>query len=104
MAVHGLGGDAFDTWEDEINIWLRDFVPSQTPSARVTSFGHDSIIAFSKSVAGIEELAPDLVNRLNNAIKNARRTTGLALFLSSHASRIPKLDWFCEPRDPKYTL
>ena len=71
VAVLGLGDDAYDTWEDEINIWLRDFVPSQIPSARVMSFGHDSFIAFSKSVAGIEDLAADLLNRLNIATKNA---------------------------------
>ena len=27
-AVHGLGGDADSTWDNEGNIWLRDFEPS----------------------------------------------------------------------------
>ena len=70
MAVHGLGGDAYSTWEDEGKIWLRDFVPSHIPRARVMSFGYDSRVAFTKSVAGVEDLAADLLNR----IKDRRRT------------------------------
>ena len=72
MAIHGLGGDAYSRWEDEGNIWLRDFVPSQIPSARAMSSGHDSLIAFGKSVAGIEDFAADLLDILSNAMKNAR--------------------------------
>ena len=70
VAVHGLGGDAYRTWEDEGKIWLRDFVPSQIPSVRVMSFGYDSFTAFSKSVTGIEDFAADLLNRM----KDERRT------------------------------
>ena len=57
-------------------MWLRDFVPSQIPSARAMSLGHYSLIAFSKSVAGIEDFAADLLNRLDNATKNARPNAG----------------------------
>ena len=70
MAVHGLGGDAYGTWEDEGHLWLRGFVPSQIPSIRVISFSYDSLVAFSKSVAGIEDFAADLLNRR----KDERRT------------------------------
>ena len=70
MAVLGLGGDAYRTWEDEGNIWLRHFVPSQIPRVRVMSFGYDSFTAFSKSVAEIEDFAADLLNRM----KDERRT------------------------------
>ena len=68
VAVHGLGGDAYDTWEDGINIWLQDFVPSQIPSARVMAFGCDSFIAFSKSVAGIEAFTPHWVKPPNGSV------------------------------------
>ena len=65
VAVHGLQGDAFKTWEDENgSLWLRDFLPKELPSAHIMTFGYDSTVAFSKSVAEIEDKALDLLNRL----------------------------------------
>ena len=69
VAVHGLGGDAFGTWEDEGKLWLQDFIPSQIPKVRIMSFGYNSLVAFSKSVAGIEDFAADLLNRLKEERK-----------------------------------
>ena len=66
VAVHGLQGDAFKTWEHENNtLWLRDLLPAEIPSARIMTFGYESTIAFSKSVAHIEDKALDLLNRLS---------------------------------------
>lgn len=65
VAVHGLQGDAFKTWEHENgSLWLRDFLAKDLPFARVMTFGYDSTVAFSKSVAQIEDKALDLLNRL----------------------------------------
>jgi hypothetical protein len=67
VAIHGLGGDAYDTWADsDQKIWLRDFLPSQVQNARIMSYGYNSVVAFSKSVAGIDEFAQDLLNRLED--------------------------------------
>ena len=33
--------------------WLEDFLPEQIPNARIMSYGYDSTVQFSKSVAGI---------------------------------------------------
>ena len=66
VAVHGLQGDAFKTWEHENNtLWLRDLLPAKIPTARIMTFGYESTIAFSKSVAHIEDKALDLLNRLS---------------------------------------
>ncbi|ERF71993.1 hypothetical protein EPUS_07463 [Endocarpon pusillum Z07020] len=65
IAVHGLGGDAFETWTDAgYKLWLRDFIPSFLPKARIITFGYDSKWAFSRSIAGIDDFALDLLNRL----------------------------------------
>lgn len=69
MAVHGLSGDWESTWTDPDsgNLWLRDFLPSQFPSLklRIWSFGYDSAIAFTNSVADIDDAAKALVNALD---------------------------------------
>src|SRR5271154_6866626 len=40
VAVHGITGDAYDTWTHKNGkLWLRDFVPEDFPGARVFSFG-----------------------------------------------------------------
>jgi hypothetical protein len=69
VAVHGLNGSARKTWTDKESgkFWLEDFLPHAIPSARIMTFGYDSSLAFSKSKAGIENFARDLLNRLKAA-------------------------------------
>ena len=68
VAVHGLCGDPFETWTEEISgkLWLRDFLPSQVPNTRIISYGYDSSVAFSKSEIKLADVAVDLLNRLND--------------------------------------
>ncbi|MCJ1309721.1 hypothetical protein MMC25_003381 [Agyrium rufum] len=67
VAVHGLQGDAYETWEhDNGSLWLRDFLPQDLPLARIMTFGYDSTVAFSKSVAKIEDKALGLLNRISS--------------------------------------
>jgi hypothetical protein len=77
IAVHGLQGDAYETWADGSKIWLRDFLPSQVPSARIMSYGYDSIVAFSKSISGIDEFAADLLARVCCKRNSAQVTSSL---------------------------
>ena len=67
VAVHGLCGDPYDTWTNEVSkkLWLRDFLPSQVSNTRIMSFGYGSLVAFSKSEIEISDVAVDLLNRLN---------------------------------------
>ena len=68
VAVHGLGGGPFETWAEETSgkLWLRDFLPSQVPNTRITSYGYDSSVAFSKSEIELCDVARDLLNRLDD--------------------------------------
>ena len=53
------------TWTAENGkLWLRDFLPSQLPSARIMSFGYNSDTFLSKAVADIEDVASMLLNGL----------------------------------------
>ena len=66
VAVHGLQGDAYKTWaHDNGSLWLRDFLPADIPNARIMTFGYDSSVAFSRSVAKIEDKALELLNHLS---------------------------------------
>lgn len=66
MAVHGLNGTARKTWTERESgkFWLEDFLPDAFPSVRTMTFGYDSGLAFSRSKAGVENFARDLLNRL----------------------------------------
>lgn len=80
VAVHGLQGDAYKTWEHENScLWLRDLLPAEIPNARIMTFGYDSSVAFSKSVAKIR------IKHLNFSITSA--PSGLLLSLAIHRSR-----------------
>lgn len=62
VAVHGLRGDAFKTWEHENGSnWLKDFLPADIPSARIMAFGYE----FSKSFAKLEDKSLELLNCLS---------------------------------------
>lgn len=66
MAVHGLGGHPVRTWQhaETRASWLQDFIPQDIENARVISYGYSSVVAFSKSTAGVDEFARDLLERL----------------------------------------
>lgn len=61
MAIHGLGGHPFKTWTEGDALWLRDFLPSSIPEARILTYGYDSGVAFNKSASGISDFARDLL-------------------------------------------
>ena len=71
VAVHGLGGDKYGTWEDNGKIWLREFLPAKVPNARIMTYGYKSVVAFSKSISEVEDFAVDLLNRLGWGARNA---------------------------------
>ena len=69
--MHGLNPTntefhAEQTWTAEGKLWLRDFLPSRVPTARVLLFGYNSNVAFETSTAGVLEQGENLLNRLKS--------------------------------------
>jgi hypothetical protein len=69
VAVHGLNPKGKEyhaeaTFTSGDKLWLRDFLPSQLPQARILLFGYNSNVCFQASAAGVREQAANLLNRL----------------------------------------
>ena len=83
VAVHGLGGDWEKTWTDDNGaLWLRDFLPSQLPPARIMSYGYNSRTAFSKAVTDINDEAAMLLDRLVGERQSKGQKTRPIIFVS----------------------
>lgn len=66
VAVHGLLDDPYHAWEDGGRNWLRDadFLPHLIPLARIMTYGYNSTVALSQSIAGVDQFAETLLNYL----------------------------------------
>jgi hypothetical protein len=52
-------------WKGNERVWLRDFLPARIPSARVISYGYDSLDLFSNvSAERLKNQARVFLNRL----------------------------------------
>jgi len=62
-------GKSFSTWTDPKSglMWLRDFLPKDIPTARISTFGYDAEI-FGRSVLKLGDVA----NNLLAAIRSIR--------------------------------
>ncbi|KAI9665348.1 MAG: hypothetical protein M1831_001785 [Alyxoria varia] len=68
VAVHGLGGDAFDTWTNPKSgfLWLRDSLPSSLQSLRIFSFGYNANLFVNGASGRSFTFAEDLLAQLND--------------------------------------
>ena len=69
VALHGINGHYRKTWTatpvvGKPKIWLEDFLPEQIPNARIMSYGYNSTVQLSKSVADIGTFAEQLLHSL----------------------------------------
>ncbi|RSL40453.1 hypothetical protein CEP54_016115 [Fusarium duplospermum] len=70
-AIHGLGGNAIDTWTAKNGkMWLRDYLPSTGyfSKSRVMTFGYDSDLTSKKSVMTVDSWADSLLRYLGLAL------------------------------------
>ncbi|CAG9982688.1 unnamed protein product [Clonostachys byssicola] len=70
VAIHGLGGHPIKTWRSGKSVWLRDFLPSAIPEARIFTFGYSSKTTFAKTVSEIGDFARELLERLLSVRRN----------------------------------
>ncbi|OBT68576.1 hypothetical protein VE03_01776 [Pseudogymnoascus sp. 23342-1-I1] len=85
-AVHGLNGNAFQTWTAKANgkMWLRDLLPYSKPfdNARIMTFGYSSQISDRANLSGTSEWAHHLLEsmaRVRRSQKNPWRPPAIAL-------------------------
>jgi hypothetical protein len=71
VAIHGITGDAFETWTDKKSKtnWLRDLLPKSFPGVRVFSFGYPADVFFSRETGRIADFARDLLEKLKRERK-----------------------------------
>ena len=70
VAIHGLNGDAYNTWTfqkstDNRCLWLRDLLPDDIPGARIFTYGYPAKAIFSSSKAMVPDFASWLLVSLN---------------------------------------
>jgi hypothetical protein len=66
IAIHGLNGHYAKTWTAKTDLgtdinWLQDLLPTHIHNARIMSYSYNSTLQFSKSLAGIETFAEQLL-------------------------------------------
>ena len=65
VTIHGITGDAYDTWTHENGkLWLRDFLPKDIPGARVFSFGYPAEVFCSLGTGNLDTFGRSLLERL----------------------------------------
>ncbi|PVH79970.1 hypothetical protein DL98DRAFT_629699 [Cadophora sp. DSE1049] len=95
-AIHGLNGNAFNTWSWDTVMWLRDLLPKTEPfgDSRILTFGYNSQLKDRNNLSGIQEWSIDLLNdgypHLFDGIKS--NLCGL-IFLSTPHSGSGEADW-----------
>jgi triacylglycerol esterase/lipase EstA (alpha/beta hydrolase family) len=77
VAVHGLNttntnNHAEAAWTSKDKLWLRDFLPTSLPRARILLFSYNANVAFKTSIAGVREQATDLLNQLDGKRKGSK--------------------------------
>jgi len=81
VAVHGLNGDAYTTWEHENGmLWLRNLLPSSLPGCRVFTYGYPSQLAFSTSFATVQEYARLLLSSVRDMQDESNQVLSPSLF------------------------
>ena len=68
VALHGITGDAYKTWEHENGtLWLRDLLQPDFPGSRVFSYGYDADVFFSLGTGDLETFARTMLQSVKQS-------------------------------------
>ncbi|KAF2848626.1 hypothetical protein T440DRAFT_500299 [Plenodomus tracheiphilus IPT5] len=74
VAIHGLNGDAYTTWQHENGtLWLRDLLPVSLPGSRVFTYGYPSELFWSSSVATLRDYSRNLLVSITTVSQEKQR-------------------------------
>ena len=103
-AIHGLGGNGFDTWMGRTRMWLRDFLPKSTPfnSSRIMTFGYNSALMDKGSNDRMRDWADELLRQVGYVRVSVEEQTRPIIFichslvsLGPHMYRLDRFDEVC---------
>ncbi|KAK4206997.1 hypothetical protein QBC37DRAFT_104982 [Rhypophila decipiens] len=74
VAIHGLQGDAIQSWTHERTkfMWLTDYLPEQFPKARIFTYAYNSGVWFNGSTKTIEQESVNLLTYLDHKVEQDR--------------------------------
>lgn len=90
-AIHGLNGNAFDTWMSTTTMWLRDLLPTSPPfqNSRVMTFGYNADLTDRTVFVGVRQWAIELLNQISlvrssDKVSNSMQSRSRQLFKFKH--------------------
>ncbi|KAG4439731.1 hypothetical protein IFR05_004809 [Cadophora sp. M221] len=94
-AIHGLNGNAFNTWSSDSVMWLRDLLPKTEPfeASRVLTFGYNSNLRDRNSLSGIQEWSIDLLNHVSS-VRATEEPNGMPPIDARHYPLAPDRRWY----------
>lgn len=104
IAVHGLNGDAYTTWQHQNGtLWLRDLLPGSLPGCRVFTYGYDAQVAFSTSFAAVQSYARQLLSSVRDIQKESDQVWPTSSFQSCSLS-VLECALIIEPGHDRYLV
>lgn len=73
IAVHGLAGKGFRSWQNQQGgMWLRDYLPLHFPNIKVYIYGYPSTLKGISSRASIQDYTDGLIKAISSVRSTAR--------------------------------
>lgn len=101
VALHGITGDAFETFTaPNGTLWLQDFLSEDIPGARVFSYGYDASVFFTKAAGDIDFFARNLLEgleqrRIGEEVREKDKSSNTGNLLTDQKNRNRPIVFVC---------